>query len=285
MNLPPLRAAALAVAIGVSTGPLGAVETGRFEEIRRFVAPEARQGVAADAEFLYAISNHALGKYRKDTGAKVAAWECPEGQPLTHVNAGIIHQGKLYGAHSNYPGVPHRSSIEVWDTANLTHLRSFDLGETDGSLTWIDRRDGHWLACFVHYGKRGGVPGRGPEQTRIVELDDEWREVKRWTFPPEVIAQIAQRGYSFSGGAVGPDGHLYVTGHDEPQLYVLQFSRADNTLRWTATVPVLAEGQAFAWDPAERGVIHLILKRTREIITGRVHLAGDGAPRRSGRSN
>ena len=246
------------------------VVTGRFTELRRFVAAEARQGVAADAEYLYAIGNHAVGKYRKATGERVAAWECPEGRPLTHVNAGIVHAGKLYGAHSNYPGVPHRSSVEVWDPATLRHLASHDLGETDGSLTWIDRHDGRWLACFVHYGQRGGVPGRGPEHTRIVELDDRWQVVKQWKFPADVLAQIARRGYSFSGGAVGPDGHLYVTGHDEPQLYVLRFSASDDTLQWIATIPVPAEGQAFAWDPVERGVIHLILKRTREIITGRI---------------
>lgn len=245
-----------------------------YEETGRIPAVEARQGVAADAKHLYAIGNHYIGKYRKDTGERVAHWECPEGEPLIHVNAGIIFNGELFGSHSNYPGVPHRSSVEVWDTANLSHLRSFDLGETDGSLTWIDRRAGRWIACFVHYGKRGGAPGRGPEHTRIVELDDEWREVKRWKFPPEVLAQIAQRGYSFSGGAIGPDGNLYVTGHDEPQLYVLEFAESEHTLRWIATIPVPAEGQAFAWDPVERGVIHLILKRTREIITGRVHFPG-----------
>lgn len=284
MKMNSLRVLALALVSANFAVALGAVETGRFEELRRFVAPEARQGVAADAQFLYAIGNHVLGKYAKNSPQKVAGWECPEGQPLTHVNAGIVHEGKLYGAHSNYPGVPHRSSIEVWDPANLTHLRSFDLGETDGSLTWIDRREGRWLACFVHYGKRGGVPGRGPEQTRIVELDDDWREVRRWKIPSDVLAQISQRGYSFSGGAAGPDGNLYVTGHDEPQLYVLRFG-VGHTLQWISTIPVPAEGQAFAWDPVERGVIHLILKRTREIITGRVHLPADEGTSRPAKVN
>ena len=42
----------------------------RHEELRRFKAAEANQGVAVDAEFFYAIDNHAIGKYRKDTGAR-----------------------------------------------------------------------------------------------------------------------------------------------------------------------------------------------------------------------
>ena len=48
-----------------------------YADIRRMPAPEARQGVASDDEFLYIISNHALGKYRKDTGVRVASWACP----------------------------------------------------------------------------------------------------------------------------------------------------------------------------------------------------------------
>ncbi len=38
---------------------------GRHEELRRFKAAEANQGAA-----VYAIDNHALGKYRKDTSAR-----------------------------------------------------------------------------------------------------------------------------------------------------------------------------------------------------------------------
>ena len=250
----------------------GSLPGWRYEETRRLPAVEARQGVAADADFLYAISNHAIGKYRKDTGERVAHWECPEGKPLTHVNAGIIVNGELYGSHSNYPGVPHRSSVEVWDTASLEHRRSINFGETDGSLTWIDRRNGNWFACFVHYAGRGGVPGRGPEFTRLVEFDSHWKEVRTWRLPASVITDLSRRGYSLSGGAIGPGGFLYVTGHDEKVLHVIRFPDTGDELEAVTAIPVSAEGQAFAWDPAEPGVLHMILKRTREIIIGRVSL-------------
>lgn len=248
----------------------GEPQSWRFEELGRFTAAEARQGVAADAGHLYAIGNHALAKYRKDTRERVLGWECTEGEPFVHLNAGVVWNGELYCAHSNYPDVPHRSSVEVWDTATLRHARSIDLGETDGSLTWVDRLGNGWIACFAHYGGRGGVPGRGPEATRLVEFDDGWRERGKWTLPADLMARIGGRGYSLSGGAIGPDGRLYVTGHDEPELYVLRFVAEPRTLEWIATVPVPAEGQAFAWDPTESGVIYLILKRTREVISGRV---------------
>ena len=113
----------------------------RYVEIRRFPAPEARQGVTADNDFLYIISNHALGKYRKDTGTRVCGWECPKGEPLTHLNAGIVRKGRLYCAHSTFPGVPMLSSVEIWDTATMKHSGSHSFGRTDGSLTWIDRHN------------------------------------------------------------------------------------------------------------------------------------------------
>lgn len=247
----------------------------RYEETGRIKAPEARQGVAADAEFLYAIGNHYVGKYRKDTGERVAHWECPEDEPLRHVNAGIVFNGELYGAHSNYPHVPHRSSVEVWDTAALTHVRSISFGETDGSLTWFDRRGGNWVACFVHYAGRGGVPGRGPEFTRLVEFDDHWKQVREWKLPQNVIKDLSSRGYSLSGGAIGPGGYLYVTGHDDQVLHVIEFPKSGDQLTEIASVAISAEGQAFAFDPVDPHILHMILKRNREIITGRLQMPGE----------
>jgi hypothetical protein len=242
----------------------------RFEELRRIPAAEARQGVAADARHLYVINNHALGKYRKDSGARVGGWECPEGDPLIHVNAGIIHRGRLYGAHSNYPGVPNLSSVEIWDTDTMRHVGSHSFGRADGSLTWVERRNGRWLACFVHYGKKGGEPGRGPEWTRIVEYDDDWRETGGWALPADLMAHIGTRGYSCSGGAIGPGGYLYVSGHDNAEIYALAFPTGGPTLKWIATLPVPSQGQAFAWDPVEPDILYLLARQTREVIVGRV---------------
>jgi len=241
-------------------------------ELRRIPATEARQGVAADAEFFYAIDNHSLGKYRKDTGERVAGWECPEGKPLTHLNAGIVYEGKLYGAHSNFPGVPMLSSVEIWDTKTMRHIGSHSFGRADGSLTWIDRRHDRWIACFVHYGKKGGEPGRGPEWTRIVEFDDGWCQTGGWALPGDLLAHIAGGGFSCSGGAFGPGGFLYVTGHDNTELYVLDFPSVGPVLDWVATFPVVARGQAFAWDPVDKNVIYMLSRTSREIVSGRVTL-------------
>jgi hypothetical protein len=245
-----------------------------YVDIRRIPAPEARQGVAADDDFLYVISNHALGKYRKTTGERVGGWECLEGEPLTHLNAGIVHEGRLYCAHSNYPGVPMLSSIEIWDTATMQHVGNHSFGRTDGSLTWIDRRNGRWIACFVHYGKKGGELGRGPEWTRLVEFDDEWRQTGGWAFPESLMQKLATRGFSVSGGAFGPEGHLFVTGHDDPVLYVLAMPEAGPTLKWVATIPISAQGQAFCWDPREPSLLYTLSKAGREVLVGRVQAPG-----------
>lgn len=240
----------------------------RYTEVRRYEAPEARQGVCADANYFWAVSNFALAKYRREDGVRVTTWECEEGKPLTHLNAAFLFEGRLYCSHSNYPGVPNLSSVEIFDAQTLKHIGSHSFGHGYGSLTWLDRRDGLWVACFVYYPKKGAEPGKDGSWSQVVTLDANWRQIAGWVFPADLVERFA--GYSSSGGAFGPDGKLYVTGHDAAELYVLEFPAAGSTLRWIETIPISAEGQAFAWDPSERGVLWTILKRTREVIVGRV---------------
>ena len=250
--------------------PVPAAGDWKFVETRRIPAPEAHQGVASDGEFIYAIGDHSLGKYRKSTGERAGGWECLKGEPLIHMNAGIVWRGVLYCAHSNFPGLPMTGSVEQFDPVTMKPIGSRSLGRTDGSLTWIDRYQDGWVACFVHYGKAGGEPGRGPEWARLVQFDGEWRQMGGWTFPADLIAKLGTRGYSFSGGAFGPGGNLFVTGHDDAALHVLTIPTGGTTLQWTATIPIAANGQSFGWDPREPGTFYSIGRRTAEIIVGRV---------------
>lgn len=241
-----------------------------YEELRRFKAAEAGQGVAVDRDFFYAINNYALGKYDKKTGVRVANWEGTKGGEIIHLNAGIVLEGKLYGIHSNYPGVPMLSSVEIFDPATLAHIGTHSFGRMDGSFTWLDRRNGKWIACFVHYGNKGAEPNRDSAWTQIIEFDDEWRRMSAWALPPDLIERFGGRGYSASGGAFGPGGHLYLTGHDNPELYVVAFPKAGSVMKWIATIPITAEGQAFCFDPGEPGVIYTIFRKTKEVVVGRV---------------
>lgn len=241
-----------------------------FEELRRFKAPEARQGVAVDGEHFYAINNHAIGKYRKDTGARVSRWEGLAGGPIIHLNAGIVRDGKLLAVHSNYPGVPMLSSLEIFDPGTLRHIGTHSFGRMDGSFTWLDRRKERWIACFVHYGGKGAEPARDSAWTQIIEFDSEWRRTAGWALPANLSERFGGRGYSASGGAFGPGGHLYVTGHDNTEMYVLGFPEAGSVMTWMATFPIPAEGQAFCFDPSAPDILYTILKRTTEVIVGRV---------------
>jgi hypothetical protein len=243
--------------------------TWQHEELRRFPAAEANQGVAVDDTHAYVISNSAIGKYRKDTFEKVAEWKQAKGGPLIHLNAGIVHNGKLYGAHSNFPGIPMTSSIEVWDTATMQHVDSHSLGIDMGSLTWIEpQKDGTWLACFAHYSKDKPRTGRDPSWTEVVKFDSEWRRTGGWVFPAALTNHFG--GSSCSGGAHGPEDLLYVTGHTWRELYVLKFPTAGSVLEWVDTIPISAEGQSFNWDPKEPGIFYGIIKRTKEVVISRI---------------
>lgn len=244
-----------------------AVDLPAAEVIRRYPAEEARQGVAADARYLYAVDNSRIAKYDKTTGAKVGAWS---GDPdrFPHINACVVVKAELVCAASNYPYVPMTSSVEVFDPRRMVHLRSIPIGQQAGSLTWVDWRDGAWWATFANYDGRGGEPGRGHQYTRFVRFDTQWRATGGWSFPAAVTARFAPM--SSSGGAWGRDGRLYVTGHDHAELYVLALPKGGATLDHLATIPAAIEGQAIAFDPGSPRVLYGISRARREIVALRL---------------
>lgn len=237
------------------------------EELRRVPAPEATQGVAVDATHVYAVANSTIAKYDKTTGERLAAWS---GDPATfpHLNSCGVVGAELVCASSNYPKTPMTSTVEVFDPARMVHLRSIPLGHGHGSLTWVERRDGFWWACFANYDGRGGEPGRDHSFTTLVKYDDAWREARTWRFPERVLARFAPS--SSSGGAFGPDGRLYVTGHDRPELYALTIPDDGEVLVHVATVAVPMEGQAIAWDASQAGVLWGISRAGRQLVATRV---------------
>ncbi len=234
----------------------------RHEELRRFKAEEAHQGVAVDAEHFYVITNAAIGKYRKDSGERVGGWKEMQGR-IKHLNAGIVIDGKLWCAHSNYPEIPMRSSVEVFDPKTMRHHESIDLTRVGGSLTWVDRRDGWWYACFAQYAKTGD-----PARTCVVRFDLNWKPAAEIRFPAEMVAKFGK--HSSSGGSFGPGGHLFITGHDAQELYVLDAPTTGEFMAWREAVPITAHGQAFAWDRAEAGVLYSIDRKTHEVIVSRI---------------
>lgn len=214
--------------------------------IRTFNAPEARQGVAADPRHFYAVDNTVVAKYDIATGRRVSGWTGPRSGLVRHLNSCLADATRLRCANSNYPQTPMASSVEVFDTATMTHVESHSLGMNDeGSLTWFDRfRDG-WLAGFAHYDQNGGVPFRNHRFSSVVTFDAGWRRTGGWLFPASALERMAP--YAASGGAIGPDGWLYLLGHDRPEMYVVARPSMGPALIHLATIALEAEGQAFSW--------------------------------------
>lgn len=235
--------------------------------VRRYPAPEARQAVAVDATHFYAITNAWIAKYEKETGRRAAEWKGAPGGPIRHLNSGIVLDGKLYCAHSNYPETPMVSSIEIFDTATLRHVGSHSFGFGHGSATWIDTRDDAWWVTFAHYAGKGGEPGRGPEYTVLVKYDREWRQVESWAFPPAVIARWD--GMSSSGGTWSRDGRLVTTGHHSTELYILRLPTTGAVLELDAIVPFESEGQGIAIDPTS-GLLWSIQRKTGDVLVSRL---------------
>ena len=229
----------------------------------RLSAPEADQGVAVDARSIYAIDNAEIAKYARATGARTAHFKGDPGQ-FKHMNSCAVIGRELVCAASNFPATPMLSQVEVFDPADLTHLRTVSLGHQFGSLTWVDRKGGSWWAGFANYDGRGGEPGRTHRATTLVRFDDQWRPHETWTFPPQVLARLAPM--SASGGTFGADGRLHVTGHDRPELYVLDVPKGGGVLKLVATIPIPVKGQAIAFDRSTPGVLFGVNRATREVL-------------------
>ncbi len=214
--------------------------------LRVYEAPEADQGVAADARSFYAIDNTVIAKYDTASGAAIDKWMGPVGGLIRHMNSCLVDAGRLWCANSNYSQTPMGSSVEIFDAATLDHVDTHSLGMTEeGSLTWFDRYRGGWVAGFAHYDEDGRLSYKDHSFSSVVTFDADWRRTGGWLFPATALARMAP--HAASGGAIGPDGWLYLLGHDRPEMYVAGRPPMGPTLIHLATIDLEAEGQAFAW--------------------------------------
>jgi hypothetical protein len=234
-------------------------------EVARHKAQEAGQGAAADADYFYAIVNSVIGKYDRGSGEFLDRWVGSRGGPIRHLNSCIAETGKLFCANSNFPEVPMASSIEVYATASMDHIQSLSLGVLEeGSLTWFDHLGDGWIAGFAHYDESGGLTYKDHSFASIVRYDSSWRRQGGWMLPETVIGRM--KPHAASGGALGPDGLLYLTGHDSTEMYVLAAPVMGPKLIHIATIAIELEGQAFAFDKsANTATVWGISRPNREV--------------------
>lgn len=236
----------------------------QYEETANFDVPAARQAVAVDDAYFYAINNTLIVKYsRQGDSITSRSYASSASLPgLKHLNSGIIINGKLYCAHSNYPELPMVSSIEIFDAAILEHTGSVSFGIDVGSCTWVLPDKNGWYVFFAHYDKM--QPGRDVSWSQLVKYDVGWKKEQAWVLPKELLPEI--RPHSLSG-AVLIDGLFYCTGHDAKECYLLKIPDKGSYLEWKGTVPVPFEGQGIAVD--ESGNLWGISRQKRKVISAK----------------
>ncbi|HSI37271.1 MAG: endonuclease [Phycisphaerae bacterium] len=218
-------------------------------------APEANQAAAADERFVYAIGSATVVKYDRKTGERAAV----STGKAKHLNSGMVHEGKLYCAHSNFPAKPESSQVYVMDPATMKLEVLKDFGNYDGgSLTWVlrDPAGGGWWCNFAKYDAENAG-------TFLVKFDEQWKELARYTYPPELFKKLGAK-WSLSGG-VWRDGDLLTTGHDALELYRLRLPKQGTVIEWVETQKAPFTGQGIAHDPVTGGLVG-IRRNKKEIV-------------------
>lgn len=265
MKVSATRLLALCAALAA---PVPASAQTTFTQVNELSIPEANQGVGVDGRHFYAVDDTVIAKYTKD-GAFVARADYAS-IGIIHLDSAAVIDGKIYCSHSNYRYFPMTSSVEVFDADTLEHLGSHSIGIRLGSLTWLDKHDGFWWGTFANYDRTGRLPdGTNVDlpygvkyNSTLVKFDRNWQVLEGWTFPVELLEKFEQM--SNSGGSWGPDGSLYLTGHDPAEVYKVRFPRAGSILQVEETIPANIRGQGVAWDRSRPGMFYGIIRATSE---------------------
>jgi hypothetical protein len=259
----------LAVLVGAAAfaadKPAAPTVKSTLQQIGVFVIAEANQGVGVDDKYFYAVDNQIIAKYDKKSGKPAAKWQGPKDGPIIHLDSALVTDGKIYCAHSNYSEWPMTSSVEIWDAETMQHIGNHSFGINWGSLTWVDFYNGHWWAGFANYEVPYG-PNKTPygykAATQMVKFTADFRYVESWVLPKSILDKF--ESMSNSGGSWGPDGFLYLTGHDPAELYRMQLPKAGSVLELVGVLPMNIRGQGIAWDRSDRGVIYGIIRATSQ---------------------
>ncbi len=227
-------------------------ESFRAGIVKTFKVKEAKQGVAIDAKHFYAISNSHIGKYKRKTGEKVLS----KSMPFKHLNGGKMIDGDLVVV-NNPTGKSARSNALVWlDPTTLNVIDILQLPQIRGSLTWADWAWNKWWVCDAWYGKDA-------KKTTIYCFNEDWILEGYWRLPKQVIEEISP--YSLSGGEWFGEW-LCVSGHDKPEMYVLELPTDKIHAKLLKTVPVCFDGQGFSFDRGKKHTYVWGIRRKDSVV-------------------
>jgi hypothetical protein len=250
---------AVVISLVVAVLTVKGAEPPGWSQVRTLDATEAFQAAAAHEGFVFAIANSQVAKYDRATGKRLAV---STGE-ARHLNSGFVWEGKLYCAHSNYPLVPEESEIKVLDLESMKLTTFKDFGNYGGSLTWAVKHKGDtsWWCNFARYGDDNA-------KTFLVQLDDQWRERGRWTYPSEALKDIGRN--SFSGG-IWLEDELLVTDHDNRVIYRLRLPQEGNVLEFLGKESAPFTGQGFAFDAKTGGLVGIHRAKRQVIFAEKPH--------------
>ena len=187
----------------------------------------------------------------------------------------MVIQGVIYCAHSNYSQYPMTSSVEMFDAASLKHIGTHSFGIHWGSLTWLDWHENAWWAGFANYDQPYGPNGTlygGKVNTTIVKFDHKWQFQEAWILPKVILDKFELM--SNSGGSWGPDGYLYLSGHDPAEVYKVRLPQAGSIIELVEIIPLTIKGQGIAWDRSipgkNAGMLYGIVRANRLVTVSRL---------------
>lgn len=211
----------------------------------------ATQAAAADDKYVYAISSTTVAKYDRATGKELAKSR----GAAQHLNSGFLWNGKLYCVHSNYPQMPHESDLRVLDPESMELIVFHRFENPPGSLTWAVRRGEYWWCHFAHYGADNA-------RAVLVKYDDRWKELARWRYPKDLVADWD--GASLSGG-IWQGEEILGIGHDKTVLYRLRVPARGDEIELVGVLQSPFPGQGIATDPKTGGLVG-ISRPKRQVI-------------------
>ncbi len=166
------------------------------------------------------------------------------------------------------------SSLEIFDAATLEHLESHSFGIQIGSFTWVDiDANGVWWGGFANYNRvfdKSPIAYGNKYNTQVVRFTADWQVDQAYVIPDVVVEKFEDM--SNSGGSWGPDGHLYLSGHDPAEGYVMDIPKIGSTLDWIGTVPLAIAGQGIAWDRSQPDVLYGFVRATRTVSVNKIDL-------------
>ena len=223
----------------------------RITASRIYDAKEAKQGVAIDSKYFYAINNNSIGKYSRKSGKRVLYKKVP----FKHLNGGKIVNGDLVVV-NNPAGKPEQNALIWLDPSNLQVVDVMQMSFIQGSLTWFDWAWDKWWVCDARYGKK-------VKDTTIYCFNEQWEPMGFWKIPKSLVGDLEP--YSLSGGAWFGD-HLYVSGHDKPEMYLLELPKDKLHAKLIQTVQVCFDGQGFVFERGKGKIYVWGIRRDDSVV-------------------